>query len=52
MGTWNTKTESIVWEDDDAESQHDNKVREMNGIPIPKKETNNQVVSSEEEDEE
>ena len=38
MGTWNTKTESIVWEDDDAESQHDNKVREMNGVPIPKKE--------------
>ena len=38
MGTWNTKTESIVWEDDDAEEKHDNAVREQQGLPIPKKE--------------
>ena len=37
MGTWNTKTESIVWEDDDAEEKHDNAVREHQGLPIPKK---------------
>jgi len=29
MGTWNTETESIVWEDDDAEEKHDNAVREQ-----------------------
>ena len=27
MGTWNTKTESIVWEDDDAEEKHGNAVK-------------------------
>ena len=29
MGIWNTKTESIVWEDDDAEEKHENAVREQ-----------------------
>lgn len=38
MGTWNTETESIVWEDDDAEEKHDNAVREQQGLPIPEKE--------------
>lgn len=38
MGTWNTKTESIVWEDDEVEEKHENAVREQQGLPIPEEE--------------